>query len=72
MMILLPSMRICQSFSRILALFVLRDIYTQYTEETFGDLTDAEKAAVVTEFQCSLFDDLNIRLKDVFAHLIDK
>ena len=50
--------------------FVLRDIYTQYTEETFGDLTDAEKAAVVTEFQCSLFDDLNIRLKDVFAHLI--
>ena len=52
--------------------FVLLDIYTQYTEETFGDLTDAEKAAVVTEFQCSLFDDLTIRLKDVFAHLIDK
>lgn len=52
--------------------FELRDVYTQYTEEMFSDLTDEEKAAVVTEFHCSLFDDLTIRLKDVFAHLIDK
>ena len=52
--------------------FVLRDVYTHYTEETYNDLTETEKAAVVTEFQCSLFDDFTIRLDKVFAYLIDK
>ena len=52
--------------------FELRDVYMQHTPETLEELTDAERAAVVTEFQCSLFDDFTIRLKDVFAHLIDK
>ena len=51
--------------------FVLRDVYTQYTPEMLEDLTDAEKAAVVEEFRCSLFDDLTIRLKDVFYRVID-
>ena len=51
--------------------FVFRDLYTHFTEETYNDLTDAEKAAVVTEFQCSLFDDLTIRVEDVFYRVID-
>ena len=51
--------------------FVLRDVYTQYTEDTFDDLTDVEKAAFVTEFQCSLFDDLTIRVEDIFYRVID-
>ena len=51
--------------------FILRNVYTHYTENTFHYLKDAEKAAVVTEFQCSLFDDLTIRVEDVFYRVID-
>ncbi|MBQ6986181.1 MAG: Uma2 family endonuclease [Oscillibacter sp.] len=66
-----PANRAIEQYILESGRFVLRDVYTQYTKETFSDLTDEEKAAVVTEFHCSLFDDLTIRLKDVFAHLID-
>lgn len=33
-------------------------------------LTEAERAAVVTQFQCSLFDDLDISLDDIFSGLL--
>ena len=46
--------------------FVLRNLYTRYTEEMLEDLTDEEKAALVTEFHPALFEDFNIRLDDVF------
>lgn len=32
-------------------------------------MTEAERAAVQTEFQCSLFDDLTIRLEDIFEDI---
>lgn len=53
--------------------FVLRDVYTDYTPEMLEDFEDEEEklAAVVTEFQCSLFDDLTIRLKDIFQRVGD-
>lgn len=51
--------------------FVLRDVYTQYTAEMLEDLTDAERAAVVDEFRCTLFDDLTISLKEVFYRVTD-
>ena len=46
--------------------FVLRDVYVVYDGEMLADLKEEEKAALVTEFKCSLFDDLTIRLEDVF------
>ena len=46
--------------------FALRSVYILYTEEMLADLKEEERAALVTEFQCSLFDDLTIRLEDVF------
>ena len=46
--------------------FVLRDVYTHYLPADLEDMTDEEKAAVVKEFKCGLFDDLTIRLKDIF------
>ena len=61
-----PSNRSIEQYILENGRFALRDIYTKYTEEAFADLDDEEKAAVVTEFHCSLFDDLTIRLDDVF------
>ena len=46
--------------------FVLCDVYTHYLPADLEDMTDEEKAAVVTEFKCSLFSDLTIRLEDIF------
>ena len=31
-----------------------------------GELSGEERAAVVTHFKCSLFDDLDISLEDIF------
>ena len=50
--------------------FVLRDVYTQYLPEDLAGMTDAERAALVTEFRCSLFDDLTIRIDDIFYRVI--
>ncbi|MBR4210821.1 MAG: Uma2 family endonuclease, partial [Oscillibacter sp.] len=49
--------------------FVLRDVYHKYDAYELEDMTDEERAAIVTEFQCSLFDDLTIRVDDVFRRL---
>ena len=47
--------------------FVLRDVYTLYPDFMLKRMKDAEKAALVTEFKCTLFDDLSVRLEDVFS-----
>ena len=50
--------------------FVLRDVYQQYPDYRLERMTDAEKAALVTEFRCTLFPDLAIRLDDIFGNLL--
>ena len=49
--------------------FVLRDIYRKYTDELLEYMTDEERAAIVTEFQCGVFEDLTIQVEDVFRRL---
>ena len=46
--------------------FVLRDVYHRYSMRDLERMKPEERAAVVTEFKCSLFDDLTIRVDDVF------
>ena len=53
--------------------FVLRDIYSAETpEETDGDeyADDEEQTPPVTEFHPALFEDMTVRLEDVFENLI--
>ena len=50
--------------------FVLRDVYQQYPDYRLERMTEAEKAALVTEFRCTLFPDLAIRLDDIFEDLL--
>ena len=46
--------------------FVLRDVYSQYPRFLLDNMKEEERAAIPTEFHCTLFDDLSIRLEDVF------
>lgn len=44
----------------------LKEVYTVYPEYMLAAMKEAERAAIVTEFQCSLYDDLTISLEDIF------
>lgn len=50
--------------------FVLHDIYAIHPDWELGQMTDEERAALVTQFKCSLFDDLEISLDDIFSGLL--
>lgn len=50
--------------------FVLHEVYAIHPDYALARMTEQERAAVVTEFRCSLFDDLVIRLEDVFARVV--
>lgn len=50
--------------------FRLDNIYSVYQDYDKFDMTEEERAAIETEFKCSLYDDLIIRLEDVFYDLI--
>ena len=47
--------------------FVRDNVYSIYPDYLLGKMSAKEKAAVPTDFHCSLYDDLTIILEDVFA-----
>lgn len=48
----------------------LNMVYTLEPDYMLEAMTEEERAAVVTEFKCSLYDDLIISLEDIFDDLI--
>ena len=50
--------------------FQLDHVYSVYHDYELSAMSEDERAAVVTEFKCSLYNDLTIRLEDVFYDLI--
>lgn len=48
---------------------VLRNAFVHYTPQMLESLDAEEQSRLVTEFRCSLFDDLPIRLCDVFERV---
>jgi len=46
--------------------YVLYDVYAQYPDWQLAQMTEEERSHVVTHFKCSLFDDLDISLEDIF------
>ena len=46
--------------------FVLHNIYTMRPDWELAQMSEEERAAVETHFKCSLFDDLDISLDDIF------
>ena len=49
--------------------YILHDVYTVRPDWVLVQMTDEERSAVVTEFKCHLYDDLLIRLDDIFGDL---
>ena len=50
--------------------FELREVYHRYSAVELRRLKPEERGAIPTEFQCSLFDDLTIRVADVFERVV--
>ncbi len=46
--------------------FVLHSVYALHADWELKQMTEEERAAVVTHFKCSLFDDLDISMEDIF------
>jgi len=61
-----PMSRVIEQYVSENGRFVLRDVYQQRPSYLLGEMTEEERAAAKTEFKCTLFDDLTIRLEDVF------
>lgn len=49
--------------------FILNDVYVIHPDFMLAKMTEEEKAALVTEFKCSLFEDLVIKLDDIFERI---
>lgn len=45
---------------------ILHNVYTLYPDWAMRKMSAEQRAAVLTHFQCSLFDDLDISLEDIF------
>ena len=50
--------------------FLLHDIYTVYPEWELSKMSEEKRSSLVTHFKCSLYDDLDIYLDDIFDGLI--
>lgn len=50
--------------------FILDEVYTVYPEAHWETLSEEERAAIPTKFKCSLYDDFEIALADVFYGLL--
>ena len=49
--------------------FVLREVYQHYSPEELSDMTPEERSRVIPEFSCSLYEDLVIRVADIFERV---
>lgn len=51
--------------------FRLDGAYSLVPEEILRELKEKDRKNIISEFQCSLYDDLTIRLEDVFDDLLE-
>lgn len=64
-----PSEKTVEVFRNRDGELVLHDIYTLCAEPFLRRMSEAERAAIVTHFKCSLYDDLEISLFDIFKRI---
>lgn len=50
--------------------FTFHDIYSFFPDWMLAKMTEEEREKVVTRFRCSLYDDLEIALEDIFKGLL--
>ena len=50
--------------------YTLAAVYGQESEARLNKMKPEERAAIPTEFKCSLFDDLTIQIADIFERVV--
>lgn len=50
--------------------YALDNVYFYHTPEERAEMTEEERAEAVEEFKCHLYDDLVIRLEDIFSDIL--
>ena len=61
-----PRIRVVEQYILEDGNYRLRDMYTLFTKEMLDDMDEEDRAEAATQFRCSLYDDLIIRLEDIF------
>ena len=61
-----PSDRFVEVYRADKGQLIFHDIYTLHPDWALAKMSEEERAALETHFKCSLFDDLDISLEDVF------
>ena len=65
-----PSSKIIEIYRSDGTGFVLHDVYALHPDWQIAQMSEEERAARITHFKCSLFDDLEIPLEGVFYRTI--
>ena len=65
-----PTSRSIEVYLRKDGVFVLDEVYSVYPEALLGKMTEEERAAVPTKFKCSLYDDFEIVLENIFSGML--
>ena len=50
--------------------YELKDVYSVFPDYFIGKMSEEEKAAIIYEFKTSLFEDLTVRIEDVFEGIL--
>ena len=63
--------------NRTIEQYLLRDgglelntVYASYTEREMERMSERERMEIITHFKCSLYDDFDISLDDIFSGLL--
>lgn len=51
-------------------ILVLETVYVTYPDYDLRRMTEEERSSIITRFKCSLFDDLEIALEDIFRGML--
>lgn len=65
-----PANRMVEQYFLVDGVLQLNAIYAVYRDWEIRQMTEEERAAMVTRFKCSLFDDFEIALEDIFTGLL--
>ncbi|WP_251317131.1 Uma2 family endonuclease [Flintibacter muris] len=65
-----PESQSVETYRNIGAQFRLHEVYSVYPDWMLAKMKPEERAEVTTVFQCSLYDDLDISLDDIFSGLL--
>ena len=67
--IVIPGEKSVEQYVQKDGRLVLQEVYSIRPDFMLKRMSEKESAAIVTEFKCSLFDDLTIRLHDIFKRI---